>query len=548
MALTKSAETYSKLKDSHWLVHWALTTAESSFESATRQAVPIAAPIARKLEDPIHFVDHTLCLGLDKIEQRVPLVKEKPEQILANAYILAVKKVQPAVTTICNVNDALVGQATNLRDISWNKANQILETHYGTAAVKGLDNTAILVDNLIDAYFPAVGEESQQTDSIAETEEEDKLLHTLQTVGRLSNKATRRVYVNVIHRTRTLNKDSLRNYVAFLLEFLQLTQYIHAINEKVIDLTSPCKCEKKKEQTTNNDFTDASRLSSHISKAIKMADAKPVQGSGADIGGPHLEVLNRVKNIPVISTAMEKTGSTYSYLKDSHHLINWALNYAEAGLHYATATAAPFAKKFEGQINAMDQKLCEGLDMVEQKVPIVKQPPQQIYDASKAVMSSSLHPTIEKLHAAKESATQHASALKEMSISKANELLSTQFGSMAVQGVDNTSILINRLLDYYFPAVEGEESTPNPVSADENKILHTVQTIGQLSTKTAHRVYHSVVAQLKTIKKEDVAQYMSSVVSILHLTQFLASGQEQTEENANEPSKDKKKEEEEKKK
>lgn len=251
MALSKSAETYSKLKDSHWLVHWALTTAESSFESATRQAVPIAAPIARKLENPIHFVDHTLCLGLDKIEQRVPMVKEKPEQILANAYTLAVRKVQPAVTTICNVNDALAVQAANLRDISWNKANQILETHYGTAAVKGLDNTAVLVDNLIDAYFPAIGEESH-TDSIAKTEEEDKLLHTLQTVGRLSNKAARRVYVNVIHRTRTLNKDSLRNYVAFLLEFLQLTQYIHAINEKVIDLTSPRKCETKKEKTANS--------------------------------------------------------------------------------------------------------------------------------------------------------------------------------------------------------------------------------------------------------------------------------------------------------
>ncbi|XP_047342937.1 lipid storage droplets surface-binding protein 2-like [Vespa velutina] len=260
--------------------------------------------------------------------------------------------------------------------------------------------------------------------------------------------------------------------------------------------------------------------------------------------GPQLEVLNRVKNIPVIHTAMEKTGSTYSYLKDSHHLINWALNYAEVGLNYATATAvpiaAPLAKKFEGQINAVDQKLCEGLDIVEKKVPIVKKPPQQIYDAAKAVMCSSLHPTIEKLHSAKASATQHASALKEISIAKTNELLNTQYGSIAVQGVDNTSVLINRLLDHYFPAVDGEETVPNPISADENKVLHTVQTIGQLSTKTAHRVYHSVVAQLKTIKKEDVTEYMSNIVSILHLAQFLASKQEQTEQKTNSPKEEKK--------
>lgn len=63
-----------------------------------------------------------------------------------------------------------------------------------------------------------------------------------------------------------------------------------------------------------------------------------------------------------------------------------------------------------------------------------------------------------------------------------------------------------------------------PVSADENKVLHAVQTIGQLSSKTASRVYHSIAAQLKTVKKEDVQQYMSSVISILHLTQFMRNG------------------------
>lgn len=68
-----------------------------------------------------------------------------------------------------------------------------------------------------------------------------------------------------------------------------------------------------------------------------------------------------------------------------------------------------------------------------------------------------------------------------------------------------------------------------PVSADENKVLHTVQTMGQLSTKTANRVYHSVAAQLKTVKKEDVAAYMSSVISILHLTSFLSLIATQTE-------------------
>lgn len=81
LALVKSAETYSRIKGSHQLVHWALTTAETSLNAATKQAIPIAVPIAKRLESPINFVDYTLCFGLDKIEEKVPMVKEKPEQV-----------------------------------------------------------------------------------------------------------------------------------------------------------------------------------------------------------------------------------------------------------------------------------------------------------------------------------------------------------------------------------------------------------------------------------------------------------------------------------
>ncbi|KZC09406.1 PREDICTED: lipid storage droplets surface-binding protein 2-like [Dufourea novaeangliae] len=244
-ALSKSAETYSRVKDCNQLVHWALTTAETSISTVTRQAVPLAAPIAKKLENPIHFVDHTLCLGLDKIEEKVPMVKEKPEQILENAYMLAIQTVHPAVVSISHVNDLIIMQASNLRDKSWNKANQILGTQYGSAAVKGLDNTADLVDKLIDKYFPATGDEQS---IVITSDEEDKLLHTLQTVGRLSNKAARRVYSNIVQHMGTISTDNLKSYISSLLQFLHLTQYLHAINEKVqahTSQTNEAKTEKK---------------------------------------------------------------------------------------------------------------------------------------------------------------------------------------------------------------------------------------------------------------------------------------------------------------
>lgn len=80
LALAKSAQTYSRVKDSNQLMHWALATAEASVSIATK-AVPIAAPIVKKFETPLSYVDRTLCFGLDKIEEKVPLVKETPNQV-----------------------------------------------------------------------------------------------------------------------------------------------------------------------------------------------------------------------------------------------------------------------------------------------------------------------------------------------------------------------------------------------------------------------------------------------------------------------------------
>lgn len=62
--------------------------------------------------------------------------------------------------------------------------------------------------------------------------EEDKLLHTLQTVGRLSNKAARRVYSNIILHLGTIKTDNLKSYIRNIIQFLQLTNR-HAINDEV---------------------------------------------------------------------------------------------------------------------------------------------------------------------------------------------------------------------------------------------------------------------------------------------------------------------------
>ena len=82
--------------------------------------------------------------------------------------MLALDTVRPYVSTISHANDLLISRTAQLKDLGWTKANQILGTHYGTVAMNGLDTTAIIVDSLLDKYFPASGTE-EDTGQLAST-------------------------------------------------------------------------------------------------------------------------------------------------------------------------------------------------------------------------------------------------------------------------------------------------------------------------------------------------------------------------------------------
>lgn len=60
-----------------------------------------------------------------------------------------------------------------------------------------------------------------------------------------------------------------------------------------------------------------------------------------------------------------------------------------------------------------------------------------------------------------------------------------------------------------------------PIDANDDPVLHTCQTVGRLSNKVARRVYRTVSRQVKLLKKEDVQEYVASLIAVLRLTQYL---------------------------
>lgn len=143
------------------IFNWAFQAAED----AVHLAVNTAAPIINTLDRPIQFVDQTLCSGIDKLEAKAPIIKEQPQEIYQQARNKVVDVVQPTLNRVCSMRAAGQQKAHSLKDLSWQKANEVLATQYGSMAVSGLDTTSALAERLLDYYFPKSENDAAEDDN-----------------------------------------------------------------------------------------------------------------------------------------------------------------------------------------------------------------------------------------------------------------------------------------------------------------------------------------------------------------------------------------------
>lgn len=137
------------------MFNWAFRTTEN----VVKGAVTFSAPIVNKFDTPISFVDQTFVKGLDKLEERAPIIKEQPGEILNQAKAKVMDVVQPQIDKVCGLRKTGEKKAASLKELSYNKAKEVLATSYGSVCVSGIDSTAVLAERLLDSFFPKTEED-----------------------------------------------------------------------------------------------------------------------------------------------------------------------------------------------------------------------------------------------------------------------------------------------------------------------------------------------------------------------------------------------------
>jgi len=231
----------------------------------------------------------------------------------------------------------------------------------------------------------------------------------------------------------------------------------------------------------------------------KAAETTPKTQDTAAENVVKSEFLEKVGEIPVISAAKEYGTAAYNQVKQMNRFTAAALSVAETTALYFAVTAKPFLEKVQPQAQIVDQIACRGLATVEEKVPFLMKPPEQLVEDARKLCASTVEMGYQKVENIKNLGAETLSSVKNYGLQKAAE---------ALEGTEG-------LVDKYLPPAFGEGS--QEATAESESVPERAT---KLTSKIGLRVYGHGVKQLLTVHRlgqESVSKLVYTVELLQHL-------------------------------
>ncbi|NXR72502.1 PLIN3 protein, partial [Pycnonotus jocosus] len=266
----------------------------------------------------------------------------------------------------------------------------------------------------------------------------------------------------------------------------------------------------------------------------------------------------RVANLPLVSSAYDMVASAYTCTKESHPCVRSVCDAAEKGVKTLTAAAVsgaqPLLTRLEPQISTANELACKGLDKLEEKLPILQQPPQKIISDTKLLVTSTVTGAKDVLTStvagardavtmagAKDAVSSRVTGVMdmtkgavqggvEMTRSAVSSGVST-VGQMVASGVGSVLGKSEELVDHYLPmtdeelaklatAVEGFE--PEQQRQQQSYFVR----LGSLSTKLRHRALQHSLGKLQSARQSS-QDLLAQLQRTLDLVENLKQGVDQ---------------------
>ncbi|NWR24904.1 PLIN3 protein, partial [Emberiza fucata] len=266
--------------------------------------------------------------------------------------------------------------------------------------------------------------------------------------------------------------------------------------------------------------------------------------------GPQ-NIGTRVANLPLVSSAYDMVSSAYTCTKESHPYVRSVCDAAEKGVKTLTAAAVsgaqPLLTRLEPQISSANEFACKGLDKLEEKLPILQQPPQKIISDTKLLVTSTVTGARDVLTSTMAGARDADAVTSrvtgvvdmtkgavqggvELTRSAVSSSVST-VGQMVASGVNSVLGRSEELVDHYLPmtdeelaqlatAVEGFE--PEQQRQQQSYFVR----LGSLSTKVRHRALQHSLSKLQCARQSS-QDLLAQLQRTLDLVESLKQGVDQ---------------------
>ncbi|XP_066591243.1 lipid storage droplets surface-binding protein 2-like isoform X2 [Prorops nasuta] len=246
-----------------------------------------------------------------------------------------------------------------------------------------------------------------------------------------------------------------------------------------------------------------------------------------------IQSINRALQIPSVNYLWDKSTEVYCRMKGANTFVNWAFDTVEHVVNIMIEKSLPVARLMEKPIYTLDKTLCQGLDFVDVKLPIIKEESKQIFDRTKSIVSKRLAPAVQTFIDFKQETKQRVRIitlltyykvhyLRIYSWQQADKVMSTETGINILKTVDNTTDLAELMLDKYLPLDQDDDfSDTEHLCSEQCKLHHTVERLSEFSSRASRRIYFALTERLQHMYKIEILILILHALIVIQAMKFL---------------------------
>ncbi|KAM6041917.1 perilipin-3-like isoform 1-T1 [Chlamydotis macqueenii] len=221
---------YATTKESHPYVKSVCDAAEKGVKTLTAAAVSGAQPILTKLEPQISTANEYACKGLDKLEEKLPILQQPTEKLLSDTKQLVTFTVTGAkdvlTSTVAGAKDVVTSGVTGVMDMTKGAVQGSVEltklavssgvgtvmgSTVGQMVVSGMGSVLEKSEELVDHYLPMTDEELAKLATAVEgfeTEQQKQQQSYFVRLGSLSTKLRHRALQHSLGKLQSAHRSS----------------------------------------------------------------------------------------------------------------------------------------------------------------------------------------------------------------------------------------------------------------------------------------------------------------------------------------------------